>query len=153
MPAAFSSRPTIVDRIVEWRKLPFIGILFRQIALALAVDIPRSVKSGFDFRVMHRGKGIVLHPKTQIGSRVRIFHNVTVGRGDVRSGSTEKFGKIVISDDVWLCVGSVVLAKDEDIVVGKGTTLAANAVLLESTGEYEVWGGIPAKRLTPAQDS
>lgn len=136
-----------MDRIVEGRKLPVVGGIFRQLALAFAVDIPTSVTSGADLRVMHRGKGIVIHPKTRIGSRVRIFHNVTIGRGDIRSGQAEKFTSITIEDDVWLCVGAVILASNEDIVVGRGTTVGANAVLTQSTGPNEIWGGVPAKKL------
>jgi len=29
--------------------------------------------------------------------------------------------------------------------VGSGTVLGANAVLLQSTGENEIWAGIPAR--------
>lgn len=45
-----------------------------------------------------------------------------------------------------MCAGSKILAKD-NLVVGKNTIIAANSVLLKSTGENEVWGGIPARRL------
>jgi serine O-acetyltransferase len=31
--------------------------------------------------------------------------------------------------------------------VGKGCVIGANAVLLESTGENEVWVGVPAKHI------
>jgi len=31
--------------------------------------------------------------------------------------------------------------------VARGTVVGANAVLLESTGEEEIWAGVPAKRV------
>lgn len=33
----------------------------------------------------------------------------------------------------------------EDLVIGKGTVIGANSVLLSSTGENEIWAGVPAK--------
>jgi serine O-acetyltransferase len=31
--------------------------------------------------------------------------------------------------------------------VGRGSVVGANAVLLESTGENEIWAGVPARRV------
>jgi len=31
--------------------------------------------------------------------------------------------------------------------VGRGTVVGANAVLLESTGENELWAGVPARKV------
>ena len=44
-----------------------------------------------------------------------------------------------------LSPGAKVLAKGGELVVGQGTVVGANAVLLTSTGEGEVWVGIPAR--------
>jgi serine O-acetyltransferase len=38
-----------------------------------------------------------------------------------------------------------VLCKQGVLRVGRGTMVGANAVLLESTGEDEIWAGIPAR--------
>ena len=37
------------------------------------------------------------------------------------------------------------------LVVGKGTIIGANAVLTQSTGENEIWAGIPAKLIGKRQ--
>jgi serine O-acetyltransferase len=36
---------------------------------------------------------------------------------------------------------------ESELVVGKGTVVGANAVLTQSTGEYEIWAGIPASKI------
>jgi serine O-acetyltransferase len=88
----------------------------------------------------------VIHPKTIIGDRVKIYPGVTLGRSDIhlpfeRSG----FEGIVIEDDVVLASGAKVLCKEGTLQVKKGTIIGANAVLLSSTQENEIWVGVPAK--------
>lgn len=51
---------------------------------------------------------------------------------------------IDIQDDVIICAGAKILCKDK-LCIGKGTIIAANSVLLKSTGENEIWAGVPAK--------
>jgi serine O-acetyltransferase len=72
---------------------------------------------------------------------------VTIGRADVYRPSEEsKFEGIQIGDDVILAPGSKVLCKEGILKVGRGTVVGANAVLLQSTGEDEIWAGVPARR-------
>ncbi len=51
---------------------------------------------------------------------------------------------VCLGEDVWLGAGCVVLP---GVTVARGTVVAANSVLNRSTGEYEIWGGVPARRL------
>jgi serine O-acetyltransferase len=51
----------------------------------------------------------------------------------------------VLEDDVILAPGAKVLCKEGLLVVRRGTVVGANAVLLESTGEWEIWAGMPAR--------
>lgn len=55
--------------------------------------------------------------------------------------------KIIISDGAILCAGAKILSKEDTLIVGKNTIIGANSVLLNSTGDNEVWVGIPAKRI------
>jgi serine O-acetyltransferase len=59
--------------------------------------------------------------------------------------SHSKFEAIEIGDDVILSPGSKILCKEGVLKVGNGTVVGANSVLLESTGEYEIWAGSPAR--------
>jgi serine O-acetyltransferase len=56
-----------------------------------------------------------------------------------------KFEGIVIEDDAILAPGAKVLCKEGILRVGRGTVVGANAVLLQSTGENEIWAGVPAR--------
>ncbi len=56
-----------------------------------------------------------------------------------------QFEGIEIGDDVILAPGCKVLCKTGVLTVGHGTVIGANAVLLKSTGEYELWAGAPAR--------
>ena len=114
----------------------------------MGAEIPISVRIGEDFELAHGGFGVVIHPKTIIGNRVKIYPGVTIGRSDIHiSIKHSKFEGIIIEDDVILASGAKVLCKDGTLKVKKGTIVGANAVLLCSTNENEIWAGIPAKML------
>jgi serine O-acetyltransferase len=132
--------------LVYARRKPLIGKLAYFLLKLLGAEIPRSVPVGADFELAHGGFGVVVHSKSQICSRVKIYPGVTLGRADIyRPMSESKFAGIVIEDDVILCPGAKVLCKEGVLRVGKGTVVGANAVLLQSTGENEIWAGMPAK--------
>lgn len=139
----------MMERIVALRRTRLIGRIARQVALLLGVDIPASVQTGNDFRLYHRAHGTVIHPNTTFGDRCRVFHAVTVGRSAPwLNPATAAPLAVEVGDDVWLCTGAVVLAKDgETLRIGRGTVVAANAVLTRSTGEWEVWAGNPARKV------
>jgi serine O-acetyltransferase len=112
----------------------------------LGVEIPRPVQIGRDFELAHGGFGVVIHPRTTIGDRVKVYPGVGLGRADVhRPAQQSRFEGIVIEDDVILATGAKVLCKEGILRVRRGTVVGANAVLLQSTGEYEVWAGLPAR--------
>lgn len=50
----------------------------------------------------------------------------------------------VIEDDVWVGYGAVILA---GVRIGRGAIIAAGAVVTKEVPAYEIWGGIPAKKL------
>lgn len=51
---------------------------------------------------------------------------------------------IVIEEDVW-CGANVTILKG--VHIEKGSVIAAGAVVTKDVGEYEIWGGIPAKKI------
>ena len=132
--------------LVYARQLPLIGKLFYYLLKLLGSEIPVSVPIGPGFILEHGGHGVVIHSKSKIGSNVHIYQGVTLGRADVYLPMEHsKFTSIEIGDDVILSPGCKVLCKHGVLKVGDGTVLGANAVLLESTGDYELWAGAPAR--------
>jgi len=51
---------------------------------------------------------------------------------------------IVLEEDVWLGVGVVVL---KGVKIGRGAIVAAGAVVTKSIPSYEIWAGIPARKV------
>ena len=132
--------------LVYARRWPVIGKAAYYLLKLLGVEIPCRVPIGSGFELAHGGFGVVVHSKSSIGQRVKIYPGVTLGRADIyRPPAESKFESIVIENDVILCPGAKVLCKQGVLRVGRGTVVGANAVLLQSTGEYEIWAGVPAK--------
>ncbi len=133
-------------RLVYARKLPVFGKLFYYLLKLLGSEIPLSVSIGKDFILEHGGHGVVIHSKSKIGDRVHIYQGVTLGRADIYlPGEQSKFEGIEIGDDVILAPGCKVLCKEGILKVDNGTVVGANAVLLQSTSENEIWAGSPAR--------
>lgn len=135
-------------RLVSLRTNPFLGGLAYYALKFFGIEIPKSVVIGKDFELAHGGFGVVIHPKSIIGDRVKIYPGVTLGRSDVYIPiEFSGFDGIVIEDDVILASGAKVLNKKGVLRVRRGTVIGANSVLLSSTGENEIWVGIPAKKI------
>jgi serine O-acetyltransferase len=128
------------------RRVPVLGRAAYLFLKLLGAEIPLSVPIGAGCQLEHGGFGVVIHSKARIGSHVKIYPGVTVGRADIyRPANQSNFAGIVIEDDAILCPGAKILCKEGTLHVSKGTVVGANAVLLESTGEYEIWAGVPAR--------
>ncbi|MEA3440362.1 MAG: hypothetical protein U9R58_08770 [Chloroflexota bacterium] len=132
--------------LVYARNWPLMGRMAYYVLKLLGVEIPRSVIIGQEFELVHGGFGVVIHPKSVLGKRVKIYPGVTLGRSDIYLPIEQsRFEGIIVEDDVILAPGAKILAKDGTLKIGRGTVVGANAVLLSSTGEGEVWAGAPAR--------
>jgi serine O-acetyltransferase len=132
--------------LVYARGWPGLGRLAYYTLKLLGAEIPRAVRIGRDFELAHGGFGVVIHPRCTIGDRVKVYPGVTLGRADIyRPATQSKFEGISIEDDAILCPGAKILCKAGRLTVGRGAVVGANAVLLQSTGEWEIWAGSPAR--------
>ncbi len=144
----------LYTRLVYARTNPIFGRIAYFTLKLLGLEIPNSVMIGKDFELAHGGFGVVIHPKSVLGDRVKMYPGVTLGRADVHLPiERSEFDGIVIEDDVILASGAKVLCKSGALRVRQGTVVGANSVLLTSTGENEIWAGIPAKRIGEREDS
>jgi serine O-acetyltransferase len=141
-------RRDVYSGLVSARNSPLFGKIAYYVLKLIGVEIPSSVNIGEDFELAHGGFGVVIHPSTTIGNRVKVYPGVTLGRADIyRPAIQSKFEGIIVEDDAILCPGAKILCKEGMLRVGRGSVIGANAVLLESTGVNEIWAGIPAKRV------
>ena len=49
-----------------------------------------------------------------------------------------------IGRDAWVGFGAVVLC---GVTIGEGAIIGAGAIVTSDVPEYEIWGGVPARRL------
>lgn len=88
--------------------------------------------------------GIVIGDNVLMGPGVTVLseeHDFTRRERDIRAqGVTEM--KTVINDDVWLGARSVILGGSH---VGKGSVIAAGAVVKGSVPPYAIMAGVPAR--------
>ena len=132
--------------LVYARANPLFGRLAYLALKLLGIEIPLSVSIGEDFELAHGGFGVVIHSRSKIGNRVKVYPGVTLGRADIhRPMEKSQFEGIVIEEDVILSPGSKILCKEGTLIIRTGTVVGANAVLLNSTMPEEIWAGIPAR--------
>ena len=137
----------MIKLLLKMRKVFFFQRISAVMLRIRFVDIPHAVKVGSGLILPHNGIGVVVHPTTVIGNNVRIYQNVTIGRADIWNDvPSENFIGAEIHDNAILCAGAKIIVKSK-ITVGTGTVIGANSVLTKSTGQYEIWAGVPAKKI------
>jgi serine O-acetyltransferase len=98
------------------------------------IDIHPGARIGSQFFIDH-GTGVVIGETTEIGSRVKLYHGVTLG---ARSFQKDEHGKIKkggkrhpkVEDDVTIYPNSTVLGGET--VVGARSTIGGNVFLVQS---------------------
>ena len=84
----------------------------------------------------------------RIGSRVLIAAHVTITTRE-HTVALPRWGKttdapIAIEDDVWIGAGAIVLP---GVTIGRGSVVAAGAVVAADVPPFTVVGGVPAKTI------
>lgn len=90
-------------------------------------------------------KKLVIGDDTLIASGVKMIdhdHGTDPGNCMREQAGTE--AEIVIGEDVWIGANVVVL---KGVSIGAHAVVGAGAVLTKSIPEWEVWGGVPARRI------
>ena len=92
------------------------------------------------------GEATMIDMGVIIGGRVQVGKNCHIGAGTVLAGVIEppSAKPVVIEDNVVIGANAVVL---EGVRVGKGSVVAAGAVVTEDVPENVVVAGMPAKIL------
>ena len=108
------------------------------------IEIHPGAKIGKNLFIDH-GMGVVIGETTEIGDNVTIYHAVTLG-GSSPSIDTERQRHEkrhpTIGDGVVIGSGAQIIGP---VIVGKGSRIAANAVVVKDVPENATMVGIPAK--------
>lgn len=84
------------------------------------------------------GNNVMMGPRVNLMAENHNFERTELPMKE--QGVTRSF--ITIEDDVWLGVGSTVLA---GVTVGRGSIVAAGAVITKDVSPFSIVGGVPAK--------
>jgi serine O-acetyltransferase len=142
---------SVQDRLLRASRRAVTGRLAYLALKLLGVEFPRSTEVEGPVELAHGAVGLVVHRATRLGRHIILMPGVVIGRADSWIPPEQVAhlgGRVVIGDHVTVGAGAKVLfAAGQELVVAEGTIVGANAVLRESTGPYEIWAGIPARRV------
>jgi serine O-acetyltransferase len=120
------------------RKMFFMARLISQLArLFTGIEIHPGAKIGKGLFIDH-GMGVVIGETSVIGNNVTIYHGVTLGGVGHSSGKRHP----TIGNNVLIGSGAKVLGP---VVVGDGSKIGANAVVIQDVPCNSTAVGIPAK--------
>lgn len=142
---------SVQDRLLRMSRVPVVGRAAYLALKALGVEFPREVEFDGPVELAHGAVGLVVHRATRIGSHVILMPGVVLGRADSWIPPEQVAhlgGRIVVGDHATVGAGAKVLFEaGQELVIAEGSIVGANAVLRRSTGPYEIWAGIPARRV------
>jgi serine O-acetyltransferase len=99
-------------------------------------EIPYTSIIGKNTIFAYGGIGVIIHSAAVLGERANIGSSVTIGGNYL--------GVPVIGDDVYISSGCKILG---NIKIGNGAIIGANAVVMRDVGPFEVFAGMPAKKV------
>lgn len=103
--------------------------------------------------VLYSGNGIKLGNFVLVAAGVKIMptnHACESRRTPMRKqGFAGSKGGIEIDDDVWLGANAVIL---DGARIGRGAIIAAGSVVRGVVPAFEIWGGIPAVKISDRPD-
>ena len=126
----------------------------------LGLDIGENVSlfAGFHIRNPNGikiGNGCSIGPKVLLDGRKGLVlgNNVTIAYEAIIWSLNHDYNdlnfkgegeKVLIGDYAWICSRSIILP---GVKIGKGAVVASGAIVTKNIGDYEIWGGVPAKLL------
>lgn len=135
----------------------------------LAIDDNCEIQNGVRFRSAGRwedgqiwiGRDSFVGYDTvfNVGSSLKIGKNCLIAAGCMLTDAHHPFNNIlgpirdeaaihkpiIVEDDVWIGACVVVL---QNVTLGKGSIIAANAVVNRDVPPNEIWGGVPARKIS-----
>ena len=127
--------------------IPFIPRLISQFARFITggIEIHPGAQIGKRFFIDH-GAGVIIGETTVIGNNVMLYHQVTLGATGWWRHRPDRIYKRhpTIEDNVTIGVGAAILGP---VTIGRGSTIGAMALVLESVPPNSVVASKPAELL------
>ncbi len=139
-------------RIASWfwrRRMKLIGRLISQFTRAFTgIEIHPGAQIGKGLFIDH-GMGVVIGETTIIGDNVTLYHGVTLGGVSISKGKRHP----TLGNNVVVGAGAKILG---NILLGEGSRVGANAVVVKSVPVNSVVVGVPGQvvvRSTPQKQA
>ncbi len=109
--------------------------------IVFACDIQPGTIIDEDVELIHNGLGCVIHPKTIIKSKCKIYQNVTLGgNGKIINGEVQNLGAPTLESGVAVFAGACVLGP---VTIGENSIIGANAVVTKDVPANSLVYGNP----------
>lgn len=90
-------------------------------------------------------KKITVKDNVLIASGCKLIdHDHSVNKHELIRTQHGPEAEIILEEDVWLGANVIIL---KGVVVGQGAVVASGAVVNKSIPAYEIWGGVPARKI------
>jgi serine O-acetyltransferase len=122
---------------IAWRILDVVYV-----QLLIGAWLPPTVQCGPGLRLVHAGRGVILHPDTSMGADVWLYHRVTVGQRGPNAPPS-------LGNRVMVGTGATILGP---ITVGDDARIGAGAVVTKDVPAGFVARGVPAAIVPPRSD-
>jgi serine O-acetyltransferase len=126
------------------RHVPFVPRVIKAILYVLfncILPAETSVDENTTFH--HHGWCVLIHESVEIGRGCNIYNQVVIG--GAHDGPDGPPIRIIIEDNVNIGTGAKVLCKSGTLTIGRGSTIAANAVVLSDVPPNSLAAGMPAR--------
>ncbi len=100
------------------------------------------IGAGCEFNIR---KGITIGPGCAIASKCQfVDHDHGFALGLARDAEPGVEREITLGSHVWLGAGAIIL---KGVSIGEGAIVGAGAVVTKPVPAYEIWGGVPARKI------
>jgi acetyltransferase-like isoleucine patch superfamily enzyme len=163
--------PTILCMKVQGADVDYSSVLYKikyswpnKISIGKKVKIEHATYFKYD-GIYSKGKAIIIGDDTFIGAacefnikeKIIVGKNCLIGSGSkfidhdhgIEKGILMKHQLcptkgITLGNDIWIGSNVVIL---KGVTIGDGAVVAAGAIVNKDIGAYEIWGGVPAKKI------
>ena len=129
--------------IISGIKLPFNSTIHLEANFFKPSNITIGQNSIIGYRTFLDGRGTL-----SVGNHVDIASEVLIYTDEHDINSLDfgnSYGPVVIKDYVFIGPRAIILP---GVTIGKGAVVAAGAVVTKDIPDYEIWGGVPAKKIS-----
>lgn len=111
------------------------------------VKIGDNTKIGKRFTISGYHGKIIIEKNVLIADNVFIcncFHKYTDSKIPISKQGMFYKGDVIIKEGSWIGTNVCILP---NVVIGKNAIIGSNAVVTKDVPDYEIWAGVPAKRI------